>query len=136
MTKPARRTPERTLPGETDAELVALELLFKDGMGTPLNSDEADALLSALAIHLDDGDGVFEGGPNDPVRGIDMTGLPRAGESVVSCAPSGSFDVDFCDVNADTACDVEDLFLIDRAANGAAVTLQDSCDAYKGLFVP
>ena len=51
--------------GDTDAEIVTLELLFEDGVGTPLDSGQADALLSSLAIHLDDGDGIFEGDPDD-----------------------------------------------------------------------
>ena len=72
----------------------------------------------------------------DGTGGIDATDLLRARELVVGRTPGGPSNVDFCDVNDDATCSVEDLYLIERAVNGASVTLLDTCDAYKGPFVP
>jgi hypothetical protein len=51
---------------------------------------------------------------------------------VVTRTPSGPFDPLSCDVNGDTACDVEDLAVLDRVVNGAATLVLDACAAYGG----
>jgi hypothetical protein len=47
--------------------------------------------------------------------------------------PTGPpFDPDFCDVNGDAACDVEDLAILQRIVNAQPASLLDSCPAYRG----
>ncbi|MEM6795050.1 MAG: FG-GAP-like repeat-containing protein, partial [Acidobacteriota bacterium] len=46
--------------GDDDAELATLELLFEAAVGDPLSGAELDALVAALRLYLDDGDGVFD----------------------------------------------------------------------------
>jgi len=72
----------------------------------------------------------------DGAGGIDATDLERAREFVVGRTAGGSFDLNHCDVDADGNCGVSDLYLIDRAANGGEVTIQDTCEAYTGPYVP
>lgn len=67
----------------------------------------------------------------DTLGGITVTDRLRAREHVVGRSPSGIFDINFCDVNGDTLCDVVDLSIIDRAARGAApTTILDACAGY------
>ncbi len=47
--------------GDTDMELVTMELLFDDGAGTPLTNAQASALISNFYIYLDDGSGTYDG---------------------------------------------------------------------------
>ena len=46
--------------GDGDVELVTFELLFEESPGNPLTGTELDAIVSALRIYHDDGDGAFE----------------------------------------------------------------------------
>jgi hypothetical protein len=46
--------------GDSDAEIVSLELRFEDGASTPLTSIQANDLVNTLSVRLDDGDGVFQ----------------------------------------------------------------------------
>jgi len=69
----------------------------------------------------------------DEVGGIDATDLLRAREYVVGrTGPPLPGLEKFCDVNDDQACDVEDLYIIDRASHGASATILDRCDVYLG----
>ena len=42
-------------------ELASLDLLFEETAADPLTSDEANALIDVIRIHLDDGSGDFDG---------------------------------------------------------------------------
>jgi hypothetical protein len=44
--------------------------------------------------------------------------------------PGGSFDPDFCDVNGDAACDVQDLAILQRIVNAQPAGVQNACQAY------
>jgi hypothetical protein len=68
----------------------------------------------------------------DGAGGITATDYQRAREQVVDRTPSGPFDADFCDVNGDSLCDVEDLAILQRAATGASTTIADQCAGYQG----
>ena len=68
----------------------------------------------------------------DGAGGITATDYQRAREQVVERAPSGPFDADFCDVNGDALCDVEDLAILQRAATGASAAIADQCAGYQG----
>ena len=45
--------------GDTDAELVTLELLLDDGV-TPLTDAQANSAIDSLSVYLDDGSGIFD----------------------------------------------------------------------------
>ena len=49
---------------------------------------------------------------------------------MVGRTPSGAFDVNFCDVDGDSDCDVSDLYRLDRATKGESATILDSCPGY------
>jgi len=68
----------------------------------------------------------------DGLGGITATDYQRAREQVVERSPSGPFDAEFCDVNGDTLCDVEDLAILQRAVTGAPVSVLDQCEGYQG----
>jgi hypothetical protein len=69
----------------------------------------------------------------DGAGGIDATDLQRIREFVVGAnQPPPPNLPDFCDVNDDQACDVGDLFVLQRAINGASAVIQDRCDVYLG----
>jgi hypothetical protein len=63
--------------------------------------------------------------------GITSADYQLAREAVVK-TPSGSFNPDFCDVNGDAACDVEDLAILDRAVNAQTGNVLDACPGYLG----
>ncbi len=67
----------------------------------------------------------------DGAGGITGADYQLAREAVVK-TPSGSFDADFCDVNADAACDVEDLAILQRIVSAQPASLLDACPAYRG----
>ena len=46
--------------GDTDAELVTIELLLDDGV-TPLTDAQANSAIDSVGVYLDDGSGVFDG---------------------------------------------------------------------------
>jgi len=48
--------------GDGDAELATVRLRFTDATGAALSSAQANALFAAVAVHRDDGSGVFEAG--------------------------------------------------------------------------
>ena len=47
---------------------MTLELLLTDTLATPLTDMEADDLLVALSVYLDDGSGTFEPGTDTEVN--------------------------------------------------------------------
>ncbi len=53
--------------GDGDLELATLELLFEAGPGSPLTSEQANALIQALRVYRDDGSGAFEAGVDTEV---------------------------------------------------------------------
>jgi hypothetical protein len=53
-----------------------------------------------------------------------------ARENLVGSALSGSFDPERCNVIGTSDCGVDDIFVINRAAQGLPVSLQNICDAY------
>jgi hypothetical protein len=61
--------------------------------------------------------------------GITAADYQLAREAVVK-TPGGSFDPDFCDVNGDTACDVEDLAILQRIVNAQSASVVDACEAF------
>jgi hypothetical protein len=63
---------------------------------------------------------------------ITVADYQRAREAVAGRTLSGAFDPDRCDVNADSACDVEDLAILDRIVSAAPAGLLDACPAYTG----
>jgi hypothetical protein len=65
----------------------------------------------------------------DATGGITAADYQLAREAVVK-TPGGSFDLDFCDVNGDAACDVEDLAILQRIVNAQPATVVDACTAY------
>ncbi len=46
--------------GDTDVELVSLEIRLTDSGGIPLASSQANSLIDVVRVYLDDGSGVFE----------------------------------------------------------------------------
>ena len=56
--------------GDTDLELVTLELFFEETAGDPLSSAEANALIANLHIYLDDGSNTFESGSDTLVTTV------------------------------------------------------------------
>ena len=60
--------------GDSDTELVTLELLLTDALATPLSDAQADDLLVSLSVYLDDGSGSFEPGTDTEVTF--MTSFP------------------------------------------------------------
>ncbi|MBN1485374.1 MAG: VCBS repeat-containing protein [Chloroflexia bacterium] len=64
----------RGRPGDRDEELATLELLFERTPGTPLSSEQANALIETLYVYLDDdGSGIFD--PIYDTRFLTMTTL-------------------------------------------------------------
>jgi len=68
--------------GDTDMELVTLELLFEETPADPLSSAEANALIENLFIYLDDGSGSFEAGSDTLVSTVATLGLTAGIETV------------------------------------------------------
>jgi hypothetical protein len=60
---------------------------------------------------------------------IDYT---RAREHVVGRTPSGAFVLERCDVSGDAECDVADLAILDRLAQGQPATIVYGCEAFTG----
>ena len=56
--------------GDGDVELASLELFLADGEGTPLTTEQADALVSELYVFRDDDDGVFDPDADTEVAGF------------------------------------------------------------------
>ena len=63
---------------------------------------------------------------------VDGLDAQIARENLVGHALSGSFDPDRCNVIGTSDCGVDDIFVIDRVAQGLPVSLQNICDAYSG----
>ena len=53
--------------GDSDAEIADFQIRFETESGDPLSSAQADALLSQVRFYLDNGDGVFVEGADDPL---------------------------------------------------------------------
>jgi hypothetical protein len=111
---------------------------FCDGLLSPggcTAGDNCPAISNAGQTNTDAfvaGD-VCQCGNVDGVGALSATDYLRAREYVVSRSPSGAFDEDFCDLDADTECDVEDLAILQRAVAGQPAPLQNACDGYRGL---
>ena len=75
----------RGRPGDQDIELVTLELALEDGAGSPLTGTQVDALLTELAVYLDDGSGDFDAGSDTKAATISSFSLD-AGVLTVSFA--------------------------------------------------
>jgi len=56
--------------GDSDLELVTLELRFEDEFGAALSSAQANALIASLEIHRDDGSGAFRDGVDTQVHSV------------------------------------------------------------------
>jgi hypothetical protein len=65
----------------------------------------------------------------DGTGGITNADYQLAREAVVK-TPGGSFDPDFCDVNGDAACGVEDLAILQRVVNAQPASVENGCPAY------
>lgn len=52
----------RGRPGDAGAEISTLELLLEEAPGDPLTGSELDALINAVRLYRDDGDGDFDPG--------------------------------------------------------------------------
>jgi hypothetical protein len=63
---------------------------------------------------------------------LTLADYQAARDALVDPTPELPFDPQRCDVNGDSACDVEDLALLDRLTRGAPATLVDGCEAYTG----
>ena len=61
--------------GDTDIELVTMELLFEESPGDPLSDVEANALIANLWLYLDDGSGIFESGSDTTIVSGPITPL-------------------------------------------------------------
>jgi hypothetical protein len=61
--------------GDSDEELVTLELLFEEAPGDPLTTSEANALIDTLAVYRDTGSGVFEAGSDTLVGSVGTLSL-------------------------------------------------------------
>jgi hypothetical protein len=48
--------------GDSDLEIVALELRLEETVGDPLSNAEANAIIESLEVYLDDGSGIFDSG--------------------------------------------------------------------------
>jgi len=66
----------------------------------------------------------------DGAGGVDAADLQSAREALVSAAGGVPSDPDFCDVNGDGSCDVEDLFEIDRLLSGNPANILNDCDGF------
>ena len=67
----------------------------------------------------------------DGLVGLDAVDLLRVREHVVGRTLSGPFDVDFCDVDGNAACDLVDVKIISRLASGASTpAFVQQCAAY------
>jgi hypothetical protein len=62
-------------PGETDAELATVELLFEEQPGTPLTYVEVNDLIETLSVFRDDGDGVFDSNADEHVTSVEFLSL-------------------------------------------------------------
>jgi len=63
---------------------------------------------------------------------VDGLDAKIARENLVGHALSGSFDPDRRNVIRTSDCGVDDIFVLDRVAQGLSVSLQNVCDAYLG----
>jgi hypothetical protein len=61
---------------------------------------------------------------------VDGLDAQIARENLVGSALSGSFDPERCNVIGTSDCGVDDIFVLDRVAEGLPVSLQNVCDAY------
>jgi hypothetical protein len=65
---------------------------------------------------------------------VNAADVTRASESLVGATLGGAFDLDRCNVvgpnSGPTVCDVGDLAVLERFAQGQAVTVQNACQAY------
>jgi hypothetical protein len=68
----------------------------------------------------------------DGVGGLDAADLQSAREALVGRTGGPPHDPDFCDVNGDGGCDIEDVFEIDRLLAGRPSTILDDCAGYGG----
>ena len=69
----------------------------------------------------------------DATGGITATDLLVLREWLVGRTPSGGApNLDFCDVNDDSACTVVDVYALDRFLAGQSVTIESTCAAYLG----
>ena len=68
----------------------------------------------------------------DGVGGVDAADLLSARETLVGHTGGVPSDPDFCDVNGDASCDVEDLFEIDRLLSGGPANIFDDCAGFGG----
>jgi hypothetical protein len=67
----------------------------------------------------------------DATGGITAADYDLARAAVVK--PTGPpFDANFCDVNDDTSCDVEDLAILQRIVNAQPASVLNGCQAYGG----
>ncbi len=51
--------------GDTDAQLITVDLFITDALDSPLNDTQANNLIDSVNVYLDDGDGLFEPSPGD-----------------------------------------------------------------------
>jgi hypothetical protein len=61
---------------------------------------------------------------------VDGLDVQIARENLVGATLSGDFDLGRCDMTGTAECGVDDIFIIDRMAQGLPVGLQNACDAY------
>jgi hypothetical protein len=61
---------------------------------------------------------------------VDGLDVQIARENLVGHALSGSFDPERCNVIGTSDCGVDDVFVLDRVAQGLSVSVQNACDAY------
>ena len=74
---------------------------------------------------------VCQCGNVDATGGITSADYTLAREAVVK-TPGGSFNSNFCDVNDDSSCDVEDLAILQRIINAQPANVLNGCQAYGG----
>jgi len=63
---------------------------------------------------------------------VDDLDAQIARENLVGHALSGSFDPERCNVTGNADCGVDDVFVLERIAEGLSVSLQNVCDVYLG----
>ncbi len=98
--------------GDTNAELVTLDLLFEETTGNPLTSAQANVLIANLYIYLDTGSGTFESG-TDTLASTTGTLSLSAGVQTVSF-PDNDIRFDFAYGTSET------YFVVVEAASGGA----------------
>lgn len=68
----------------------------------------------------------------DGIGGVGAADLQSAREALVGRTGGVPYDPNFCDVNGDASCDVEDLFEIARLLSGKPANILDDCAGFGG----